>query len=198
MTRRPRLHPRLAASEFRAWYWMKDELVGFLRACGLPTSGAKPELERRIERHLSGRPDAKFTPTRRAVQRDSDRPLTRKTRVVNYFSDDATRAFFRAEIGDEFHFTYHLNQFRLARTGLTYGDLIDEWLAERDRRRDPDYQAPLAAHGKWNLFVRAFFADPANRGRTIADAARAWNKAKLQRGDPRYTAGRTRRPRHKA
>ena len=194
--RRPQLRSRMSVREFQAWYWMKTELADFARELGLSAAGDKPALAERIERRLRGLPEVRQAPARRGGRRDSDAPLSRATPVVNYFSDDATRAFFRDRIGPEFHFTYRLNQFRLARTGLTYGDLIDEWQRERDRRRDPNYQAPLAAHGKWNLFVRAFFADAANAGSTMADAALAWNRVKAQRGPAVYRA--SRRPGRKA
>ena len=184
--RPPTLDPSIGLEEFRETYWMKADLVRFLRELGLPTDGAKPELEARIERRIRGEPEPPRCRRSAVSGRDSDRPLTRETPVVNDKSDAATRAFFRREIGPEFHFTWHVNQFRQRHEGLTYGDLVDEWRAERDRRRDPSYRARLARHGKWNRFVRDFFADPANRGRTIADAAARWRVVKETPGDHRY------------
>ena len=103
--------------------------------------------------------------------------------VVRYFRHGWIASYF---IQPEFHFTYHLNQFRLARRDLTYGALVDEWLAERDRRRDPAYEPPLAEHGKYNRFIRDFFADERNRGKSLRDAAAAWNAVKHGPGDQRY------------
>ena len=127
----------------------------------------------RIERRLRGARDG----------------TAQENKSAKGLSDTRTRAFFESEIGPEFHFTYHLSQWRLGRedTGnLTYGDLIDEWLAERERRQDPAYQARLPAQGEYNLFVRGFFADPANKGRSLADAASAWNSVKFRKGSRRY------------
>lgn len=179
--RKPTLSPRMTAADFVAYYWLQKELVGFARVLGLPTSGNKLELSRRIERWLEGRRVPPANKRASSGPRDSKRRLTRRTRVVHYRSDDATRAFFESQIGPGFHFTYRLNQFRLARTGLTYGDLVDEWLAERDRRRRDGYQAPIASHGKYNRFIRAYFADPKHAGKTLADAAAAWNVVKHRR-----------------
>jgi len=67
-----------------------------------------------------------------------------------------------------------------------YGDLIDEWLAERQRRWRADYVAPIAAHGRWNRFLRDFFADPANAGKSLRAAASLWSAIKHRRGEPRY------------
>jgi len=180
-------------SVFRRFYWWKTELVRFARALGLSTQGSKPELTLRIERRLQGLSETRARSAPASGPRDSDRPLRRSTPVRRYTSDQKTRAFFEAEIGPEFHFTYHLNQFRLARRDLTYGALVDEWLAERDRRRDPDYEAPLAEHGKYNRFIRDFFADERNRGKSLRDAAAAWNAVKHGPGDQRYRRRRRRR-----
>ena len=172
--------------DYRSHYWMKSELIDFARRLGLPIHGYKPELSQRIERRLRGLPDQTNPKRKKSKVRDSDRPLRRDTLVLNYFSDAKTRAFFKSAIGSEFHFTYHLNQYRLARTGLRYGDLIDEWVAEQARRRSPGHTAPIAEHGKWNHFVRDFFADTRNKGKSLSDAARAWKKVKAGRGKHRY------------
>ena len=181
------LRPEMDVTEFRAYYWMKADLVRFARQLGLPTHGYKPELCARIEWRLQGLPalteSALETPN---VQRDSDRPIRRDTPVVRYMSDAKTRAFFESQIGPGFHFTYRLNQYRLAHRTLTYGDLVDEWIAERDRRRNPSYEAEIAQHGKYNRFIREYFADQLNRGKSLRDAADAWNEIKTRKGDPRY------------
>lgn len=184
----------MSLSDFRRYYRWKTELIEFARSLGLRTHGHKPELSGRIERRLRGLPEASEPPRNRTKgSRDSDRPLRRNTPVVDYTSDRKTRAFFESEIGPEFHFTYHLNQFRLARKKLTYGELVDEWLSERARRRDPGYEAKIASHGKYNRFIRDFFADERNEGKTLREAAVAWNSVKHEPGDHRYRPARRRR-----
>jgi hypothetical protein len=66
----------------------------------------------------------------------------------------------------DFHFTYYLNQFRLARQNLKYGELVDEWLAERERRQAPSYKPAIAEHGEYNRYIRDFFADEQNKGKS--------------------------------
>lgn len=184
---KPKLAPGLNVADFTDYYWLKADLIKFAKQLGLATYGNKPTLSARIERRLRGLPDnLELKPQRAKGSRDSDRPLTRDTPVVNYKSDAKTREFFTSQIGPEFHFTYHVNQFRLANEGLTYGDLVDEWIAERDRRRRADYKAPIAKHTKYNAFIRDFFADEANKGKTLQDAATAWNAIRNSRGDHRY------------
>jgi hypothetical protein len=180
--------------DFSSYYWLMAELVDFAKQLGLSARGPKPELMARIERRLHGLPDrADRSKTKAAGPRDSEKRLTRDTRVVAYKSDDKTRAFFVSQIGSDFHFTYRLNQFRLSRKNLTYGDLVDEWLAERDRRRDPHYKPPIAAHGEYNRFIRGFFADKNNEGKSMRAAAKAWNVAKQDRGDRAYKPARKRK-----
>ena len=185
---RPVLHEHMSLSDFRECYWMKDDLVAFARRLGVATKGYKPELVARIERRLRGLPEANETPKRPKPGRDSEKSLTLETPVVNYKSDAKTRAFFEKMIGPHFHFTYHLNQYRLHNRGLTYGDLVDEWIAEHERRKKSRYMAPIASHGEYNRHIRDFFADPANNGKTLRDAAASWNKAKSARGDRSYAA----------
>jgi hypothetical protein len=182
---RPSLKPGMTLAEFRAYYWMKADLIQFARQLEIATTGYKPELVLRIEQRLKGLlPEL---PKKQSTgPRDSDKKLQRKTPVVSYWSDAKTRAFFESEIGPEFHFTSHMNQYRLAHSGLTYGDLVDVWVKERDRRRNPNYKATIAEHGKYNRFIRDYFADPRNKGKPLRDAAASWNAIKTQRGDPRY------------
>lgn len=177
----------MSVTEFRAYYRMKADLVKFARRLGLPTDGYKPELAARIERQLQGLPALRESARKPSnAARDSDRPLRRDTPVVRYLSDAKTRAFFQSHIGPGFHFTYRLNQYRLAHRALSYGDLVDEWIAERDRRRDSSYTAEIAQQGKYNRFIRDYFADKRNQGKSLRDAAAAWNAIKTKKGDPRY------------
>lgn len=180
------LRPEMGVTEFRAYYWMKADLVRFARQLGLPTHGQKPELVTRIERQLQGLRARTESAQPSNAQRDSDRPLRRDIPVVRYMSDAKTRAFFESQIGPGFHFTYRLNQYRLAHRTLTYGDLVDEWIAERDRRRNSSYKAEIAQQGKYNRFIRDYFADGSNRGKSLRDAAAVWNQIKTRKGEPRY------------
>ena len=175
--RKPQLKPGMSIRDFQIYYWMKADLIAFARLLGLGTHGYKPELSARILRALRGQPEREKKQSTKAP-RDSDKPLHRDTPVLNYRSDKRTRQFFESQIGPSFHFTYHVNQYRLANDGVTYGDLIDEWLAERERRRSKDYTPKIVGHAEYNRFVRAYFADSANKGKTMRHAAAAWNALK--------------------
>jgi hypothetical protein len=195
---KPDLTPDMKVEDFTAYYWLMAELVAFAKRLGLPLHGHKPELNARIERRLRGSHDRPASAPKRAIgPRDSDQPLRRETPVVNYKSDDKTRAFFKVQIGPDFHFTYYLNQFRLTRQNLTYGELVDEWLAERERRQAPSYKPAIAEHGEYNRYIRDFFADEQNKGKSMREAAASWNLAKHGRGvDRRYKQQKKKRKTH--
>ena len=50
-------------------------------------------------------------PTKRILDRDSLKQITKKTRVVNYNNDAETRKFFVKQIGHKFKFNAYLRQF---------------------------------------------------------------------------------------
>src|SRR5258708_33683896 len=171
---KPALRPGMSVTEYRAYYWMKDDLLRFARQLGLPTHGYKPELSNRIERRLRGKSES-AEPQREQPEGpgDSDQPLRRDSPVINYKSDDKTRAFFKSQIGPEFHFTYLLNQYRLAHDHLTYGDLVDGWVAERDRRRSREDRPAISEQGQYNRFIPHFFDDERKKRKSLDDAAKS-------------------------
>lgn len=52
MSERPKLDKNLDGKTFREFYYLKEELVGFCRRYGLPTSGGKLEITERIAHFL--------------------------------------------------------------------------------------------------------------------------------------------------
>ena len=183
---KPALRREISVADFKSYYWSMADVTRFARRLGLSPQGNKPDLSARIERRLRGLPDERPVQQRSKGPRDSDKALRPETPVVNYKSDDATREFFQRNIGPHFHFTYHLNQYRLANANLTYSDLIREWMAEYERRQDPKYRAPIASHGEYNRYIRDYFNDERNKGKSLRDAVVSWNAAKRGRGDRRY------------
>src|SRR5712672_375592 len=94
---KPMLRPGMTVAEYRAYYWMKADLVRFARQLGLPTYGYKPELSTRIDRRLRGISESAEPQSKQSKgPRDSDKPLRRDTPVINYKSDDKTRDFFKS------------------------------------------------------------------------------------------------------
>jgi len=192
---RPPLTPQTSLEDFRDYYWYLNELVAFCRQHGLATSGQKLDLVARIEGYLRGERDAE-THSERTRKRSAaairSGPITLDTAVTDDYKCDAeTRVFFKSMIGKHFHFTAHLQQFRREqqRMGvrLTYGDLVREWVAEYERRKDPNYRSSIARSWEYNQFVRDFMGDkPRNTGKEISEAAQAWNVIRVQSGPHTY------------
>ncbi len=42
-------------SEFKQYYWYRNELIAICKAHGLPCDGSKPELEKTIETYFAGK-----------------------------------------------------------------------------------------------------------------------------------------------
>jgi len=185
--KRPELSVDMDVSALRDYYWLKEELLQFCKKNGIPASGKKLEILARIEVFLKtgkiGKPKKKKRGKSRA---DSEKPLSLDTPVINFKSDQKTREFFESAIGPHFHFTAHLNQFRRENDNLTYGDLVSEWLAEKERRKNGSYRAKIMKSCEYNQFIRDFFADENNQGKSFQDAVAAWNEIKKKHGPRKY------------
>ena len=70
---RPDLNAVASVSEFRAWYWLKEELASFCWARGLGASGSKHALSARIESWLSG---AALCPQNKETRKSGAMPET--------------------------------------------------------------------------------------------------------------------------
>jgi hypothetical protein len=192
---RPALTPKTSLDDFRNHYWYLTELVSFCRDHDLDPSGQKLELVDRIEGFLkTGRVKSKPAKAASSSKPAKTRrgPIRLDTPVTKQFKCDAeTRAFFKSAIGEHFHFTAHVQQFRRERQRkglpLTYGDLVREWQAEYERRKDPNYKSKVLSSWEYNRFVRDFMTDKKrNAGKGISEAAKAWNTIRVRRGKRTY------------
>ena len=169
-------------------YWLKKELIGYCTNNGLSTAGSKNELMLRIETYLASGHKLKPALKKPSGQRDSFQPITPDTLVIHYKNDAATRLFFEDHIGPHFRFNAYLRQFTSQDNitkNLTYGDLINGWLAEEARRNHPDYQSSIAKQFEYNQFIKDFFAH--EKGKSQSHAITAWKITKTLNGPKTYT-----------
>jgi len=73
MSERPDLNEKLDGETFRAFYYLKEELVDFCRENNLPVSGGKIELTDRI---------ACFLDTRKVLEASAKRQTTRDVGII--------------------------------------------------------------------------------------------------------------------
>ena len=179
--------PVIHADNLKSRYWLKLELMVFCKKNDLSTVGSKHDLEQRIEVFLASGDKRRPASSKKKGKRDSHEPITCSTLVVNYKNDAATRLFFVKNIGQHFRFDAYLRQFTNQNNitkHLTYGDLVNGWLAEEARRKDPEYQSDIAKQFEYNQFMRDFFANEKDKSRS--DAIEAWKTAKRSNGLATY------------
>ncbi len=177
---RPELTAATTATDFRSFYWLKQELVDFCRANRLATGGAKQEISARIERFLA-------TGERQAPTGEFRRPtgvmpaqLSRETMITPSFRcSQQLRAFFVAEIGPHFHFDRTMREFIKHGAGKTLGQAIEVW---QSAAAQPAAESEIDTQFEYNRHMREFFK--ANQGATLPQAVKAWREQRAQRREP--------------
>lgn len=169
---RPVLTPDLPAAEFRRYYWLNQELLGFCRANALSTHGSKAELTDRIAVWLAT--GTRTAPVaRRPPARHLPATLTRDTLITpGWRCTQALRAFFCAEIGAHFHFDQRMRDLIAQGAGTTLGEAILAW-------QQPRQATTIAPQFEYNRHLRAYHHTHPNA--TRAEAIQAWNELKAQR-----------------
>lgn len=176
---RPPLTPRLASEEFRRFYWLKEELVNFCRANGLPTMGGKEALAHRIEIFLrTGQaPDRLPRPAKPAPAGKMPNTFARDTVIgAGWHCSQALRAFFEREIGAHFHFNGVMRDFIKHGAGKTLQQAIAAWETSQQPNQP---ETPIAPQFEYNRHIRAYFK--AHPGATLQDAIQAWKEHKAKR-----------------
>ena len=186
----------MSVEEFDDGYFYAADLKAFARQLSIEVDRRrKLELEVLIRGFLrTGMvPSAKPVPDRRVVE-GRDR-LVAETIVRAYVDDRTTKAFLRdfvharaPSLRDKSGQWYWLNEWRRGQLQagqcITYADLGNRLLElMRSAGRLP--QIPAA---RFNNFVTDFQADPANKGKSRADAVAAWERIKSLPGPKTYEA----------
>lgn len=181
MKERPELTRQLDGLTFRSYYYLKEELVRFLRDNHLPTSGGKLELTERIAAYLDGGevlPASARRPVAPSVgQLSEDMPIE-----ANFVCSEKHRAFFREKIGKSFSFNVTFQKWLKTNAGKTYGDAIAAYhriLAEKKQGK-----TTIDKQFEYNTYIRAFFED--NPGRSLTEAIACWNHKKSLQGHHCY------------
>lgn len=181
MCERPLLDTNLKADVFLSYYWLKDELVNFCRAEGLPTSGGKMDITQRIATYLeTGEivlPQSKSKKETAVGTITPDMPIE-----PNFVCTEKHRAFFKEAIGKNFSFQVAFQKWLKANAGKTYAQAIlayDAILAEKKTGT-----STIEKQFEYNTYIRAFFAD--NPGKSLKQAILCWNYKKSLQGSNAY------------
>jgi hypothetical protein len=171
---RPTLDKNISVSDFKSFYWLKEELTDFCRQHGITSSGGKIDIANRIIEFLSTRKVINSSPKiHRSTQKLNlleitlDSPITKK-----YTSNETNRAFFKSVIGPHFHFTTRFMNFCKANPDKTYADAVKEWHAEQEEKKDPNFKTEIAPQFEYNRFMREYKSK--NPGKSFQNAVQAW------------------------
>ena len=181
MSERPKLDKNLSGAAFRAWYWLKDELVEFLRENGLPVTGGKTELTDRIADFLdTGNVNA---PKRtRRTSKKSAGDITPDTVIEeNFVCYEKHRAFFKTQLGESFTFNVKFQKWLKSNAGKTYRDAVE---AYKEIKKDKGGRKTIDSQFEYNTYIRDFFEH--NPGHPLEEAIRCWKYKKSQPGSHKY------------
>lgn len=181
MNERPALNKDLDEETFRSYYYLKEELVAFCRANGLPASGSKMELTERIAVYLASgeiMPAEKIKKTKTSVVQILEESLIES----DFVCSEKHRAFFKEKIGNGFSFNVQFQKWLKTNAGKTYAEAIaayHEILAEK--KKGP---AEIGRQFEYNTYIRAFFED--NTDKSLQQAIQCWNYKKSMPGSNSY------------
>lgn len=181
MADRPNLDRNLSSAVFREYYYLKEELVDFLRENGLPTSGGKMELADRVAYFLDTG-GVKPVALQRVKAVNINEINVDTIIEKNFVCSERHRAFFKTNIGESFSFNVAFQKWLKANAGMTYREAISAYyqiLKEKKKGK-----TTIDAQFEYNTYIRDFFAD--NQGKSLSDAIKCWKYKKQMRGHNRY------------
>ncbi|MFC0302021.1 DUF6434 domain-containing protein [Virgibacillus soli] len=186
---RPTLTKEISVQRFQDFYWLKEELQSFCRGNGISATGSKIEITERIETFLrTGEIIKPIRKTRMNKKAEPQGELSLDTIITeNHRCSQRVRAFFKTVIPN-FHFSTYIQNYIKSNVGKTYRDVVNAWYEEEIRKKNPFYKTEIAPQFEYNQFIRDFFADPKNKGKSRDEAIAAWNIVKKLPGSNKYKA----------
>lgn len=156
----------------------------------MSASGSKQEITDRIAVFLeTGDIQKPSRKTKQSAPKALQEELSLETVITEHHRcSQGVRAFFKSIIPN-FHFSTYIQNYFKENTGKTYRDVVNAWHKEQQRLKDPAYQTEIAPQFEYNQFIRDFFADPYNKGKSRKDAINAWNAVKNLPGSHKYIPG---------
>lgn len=183
MTARPNITKDLSSNDFLSYYYLKEELIAFLKEHHLPASGSKEALTKRIAYFLDTGELLYEQVMRKSKQTQNIKELHEDSIIEeNIVCSQLHRAFFKKMIGPSFSFQVSFQNWLKENAGKTYKDAIAAYykLLE-DKKKSP---TTIDKQFEYNTYIRAFFEE--NKGYSLADAITCWNYKKTQKGHHRY------------
>ena len=181
MTTRPTLTKQLNAKTFREFYYLKEELIAFCKANGLPTSGGKIDITNRIAHYLKT-DEVQSTKTTSKKSISPDTILETTSIEPNFVCSEKHRSFFKEKIGKGFSFNVAFQKWLKNNTGKTYADAIDAYYLILEEKKTG--KTTIDKQFEYNTYIRDFFEH--NKGLSLNDAIKCWKYKKSIAGHNRY------------
>lgn len=174
---RPKLEDCGSAAEFRLWYYLKSELVDFVKKSGLPVRGSKSDLGDQVAAFLDGRRAPEFKKRKSSSRFDwANEKLTLATEITDNVSfGPNVRNFLKSQIGPAFTCNSDFMDWMKGASGATLEDAVEVWKALDARKMDPEFQTRIRSYNQYNQFTRDILA--ANPSINLDVVRRIW-KAK--------------------
>jgi len=181
MADRPDVGSNLNGNIFRSFYYLKEELVSFCKASGLPSFGGKIEITDRIAYYLDTG-DILPVSSSQKIKVSIDTISENSEIETGFVCSQKHRAFFAEKIGKSFSFNVAFQKWLKENAGKTYSQGIDAYyqilLEKKTCKTTIDKQF------EYNTYIRDFFED--NKGSSLDDGIKCWKHKKGLQGHNRY------------
>lgn len=181
MSDRPDLNKNLDSKTFKSYYYLKEELVNFLRKEGLQTSGSKLELTDRISHYLDTGEKKESKNTKK--KSNLNKEITLESIIEdNFVCSEQHRKFFKEQIGKSFSFNVIFQKWLKSNSGKTYKDAVEMYYKIlKDKKKG---KTKIDKQFEYNTYIRDFFND--NKGKTLENAIKCWKYKKSLKGHNKY------------
>jgi len=181
---RSKLQKGISPKDFKAHYWLKEELIDFCRIIGINTSGGKIEISNSVISYLeTGIVIPRSEKQNKTLKSNFDwntETLSLETVISDsYKNTENVRAFFKQLIGSNFKFNVTFMDWMKMNSGKTLGDAVDKYREIALLKKDKIYRTEIAPQFEYNTYIRDFLTN--NPDRSMKDAVKSW---RLKRENP--------------
>ena len=180
MKERPNLDNNLSSSDFREYYYLKEELVNFCKRYDIQTTGSKAELTERIASFLESKEKTyKKHSTKKNLIADE---ITLDTKIEdNFVCSEKHRLFYKNLLGNNFSFNVAFQKWLKSNAGKTYSDSIRAYYQILEDKKN---KTKIDKQFEYNTYIRDFFNN--NKNKTLKQAIMCWKYKKNLKGHNKY------------
>ena len=177
-------------AEFKAWYWLKEEMTAICRDAKIATGGSKFQMRDRIAAHLDNNIDMSFFQNQPAKPHSTFDWVHTALSLDTIITDNVSfgpnfRNFLKSHIGKRFVCHSDFMDWVKAHPAKTLEAAIYQWEELENRKNNPGFKRTIAEHNMLAQYVRDFLAGQPQL--SFKDALSSWNKKKAVTDDRRLS-----------